>query len=156
MSPATSRHSYNDAPHSWRHIKRPRTENMNTLELTTRNILTAAGAWLQRIGAEPHAVAVVTVAPNASIGVWIPGRENVGARPIDDASVKVMEAAGPAIEFALKTLDDEARAAALEAVVAGARLQLLLMPTAGELGLRLVGNGRCVALAGLVCDPEAP
>jgi hypothetical protein len=59
----------------------------------TANAMHAAQAWLDRIGAPAGAVALVQVAPQASVGVWVPGQANVGMLPsIDDAGAELCEA----------------------------------------------------------------
>lgn len=120
-----------------------------TAPTATDNALHAAQAWLQRLGAHPTAIAVVTVAPRASVGVWTPGTEHIGTLPgIDDAGAELCEATAPVVQQVLEGLPEPVRLAALNAAHAGAhQLQLLLIPHDGAAQLRLIGGGRCAVLA---------
>lgn len=115
------------------------------------NAMHAASVWLERIGAEPSSVAVVTVAPSASVAVWTPGAERARAHAhIDDAGAELTEAVAPVVAHALQALPEAARVAALDAVVQGARLQALLFPAGGEFALRMVRGGQAVELCSIV------
>lgn len=112
---------------------------------TTENALHAAETWLARIGADPASVAVVTINPPA-VGCWQPGAENVGLKAaIDDADAELLEAVAPALHKAIEMLPESSTDAI--AAAQGARLQVLLMPAAGEIALRLVYRGGAIALA---------
>lgn len=120
------------------------------------NALHAAEAWLQRIDAAESSVAVVTIAPSASIGVWLPGAANVGTLAhIDDAGAELCEACAPIAERALALLEPEPQRAAVAAVVNGARLQLLLSPATGLIELRLTRDGNAVHLASVELRPQS-
>lgn len=115
------------------------------------NALHAAQSWLQRIGADPGSVVVVTIAPSAAVGVWAPGEPNVRRLgEIDDSASELCEAAGPAAARALELLGDAQRVAVLTAAAAGARLQLLLCPASEELELSLDNGKTSVTLTRLV------
>lgn len=113
------------------------------------NAMHAATVWLERIGAGPECAVVVTLAPRASIGVWVAGAENVGVPPLDDAGVEAMEATASLVTMALEQMIEPERVVALKAVTQGARLQMLLEPAFGSLALRLVHAGRVVELASI-------
>lgn len=124
---------------------------MQPLDPRCEAALRAGTRWLQRVGAEENAVALVTVAPRASVGIWIPGHPEAGRLGyIDDIGAELCEDVAPAVEAALEQLNASQRDAALRSAASGRRLQLLLLPTAGELSLRLVGGGQIVALVSLV------
>lgn len=120
----------------------------STAPTATDNALHAAQAWLQRLGAHPLAIAVVTIAPRASVGIWTPGAEHIGTLPdIDDAGAELCEATAPVVQQVLDDLSEPARLAALKAAHAGThRLQMLLIPCDGAAQLRLVGGGQGVVL----------
>src|SRR5437763_5702810 len=70
----------------------PKTTKGNPMTTATDDALHAAETWLDRIGADPAAVVVVTIAPAASVGVWQPGARDVGVlAKIDDAAAEVAE-----------------------------------------------------------------
>jgi|GEM_PF-6330122 len=118
----------------------------------TDNALHAAQAWLQRLGADPLAIAVVTIAPRASVGVWTPGAEHIGTLPgIDDAGAELCEATAPVVQEVLEGLPESVRLAAMKAAHAGThQLQLLLIPHDGAAQLRLIGGGEGAVLASAV------
>lgn len=119
-------------------------------------ILDAAAAWLERIEVEAGTTVVVTVAPHTAIGLWRPGFAAVWRmRRVDEAAVKVMQAAGPIVERALKGLDAVPHEAALEAVARGARLQLLLSPAMGEAAVRLDDGRTAVELVSMTIERVA-
>jgi len=103
------------------------------------NALNATASWLARIGAPADAVAVVGLVPRTSVGVWIPGRANVGVPPLDDPAIEVTEAIGPVIdELLFRRLDDPERTAVLRSIAGGAPLQALICPLDGGIVLRLI------------------
>jgi len=103
------------------------------------NALDAAASWLARINAPADAVAVVGLVPRTSVGVWIPGRANVGVPPLDDPAIEVTEAIGPIVdELLFRRLDDPERAAVLRSIAGGAPLQALLLPAEGGIAMRLL------------------
>lgn len=119
-----------------------------TAPTITDNAVHAAQAWLQRLGAHPDSVAVVTIAPRASVGVWVPGAEHVGTLPgIDDAGAELCEATAPVVQHALEGLSEAGRLAALNAAHAGTHtLRMLLIPRDGAAQLQLLGGGQCAVL----------
>ena len=123
----------------------------------TDNALHAAATWLERMGAAPTAVAVVTVHPVAGVGLWQAGWPNVRMLPeIDDSGAELCEAAAPAVRHSLADVLAPTQCAAVaDAIAGGARLQLLLIPEAGELVLRLVQEPGCVVLCALTREPHA-
>lgn len=121
--------------------------NAFTTDTTSESALGAAAIWLERNHAEPGSVAVVTLAPRASVGIWHQGREHVGVMPvIDDPGAEMCDAAGSATQAALLLMPQALRDGAIKAASQGATLQLLLEPEAGEFALRLVINGKPHAL----------
>lgn len=123
-------------------------EMMNHDSDGAANALHAAGIWLQRIGAQPTAVAVVGIAPAAFVGVWVPGKPNIGRlAEIDDQGAELCEAVAPVAELVLQRFTPVVRVQVLAAARRGAKLQMLLSPSAEELVLRLVDGERCIMLA---------
>jgi len=115
----------------------------------TDNALHAAEIWLDRINEPPTATAVVDIKP-AAVGVWVPGAANVRVLAgIDDAAVDLCEAIAPAVQEALAQLDEDQRAAVVGMFAQGARLQALLNPAAGSIGVRLIRGGQSVSIADL-------
>lgn len=124
------------------------TTNPHPDDEITRNALHAAETWLQRIGANHGAVAVVNFLPRSAVGVWTPGAANVGMLPtIDDASAELCDAAAPWLQSAMERLRDQGQhpecAAALQA---GAALRAFLVPSAREVGLVIEHDGTRVVL----------
>jgi hypothetical protein len=123
------------------------------MNMTTDNALHAAETWLERVNADPAAVAVVNVQPTAGLGVWQPGSTSVVMLPrIDDAGAELCEATAPVVQEVLERLSDDDRTAAMAGIGAGARLQALLAPAAGEISIRLIHGSQCFTLAALVRD----
>lgn len=107
-----------------------------------RNALHAASTWLQRMGAPADAAAVVTIAPRAAVGAWVPGHPNVRTlTKIDDAGAELCEAVAPIAQRALERLSASAREAVSDSIVCGSRLQTLVAPLTNELAVRLVVIG---------------
>jgi hypothetical protein len=123
--------------------------------ITMSNLLHAASTWLQRVGADESAVAVVEIAPRAAIGVWVPGQANIGMlADVDDAAREVLEACADATQLGLDKIDQAALVAAMQAVVDGARLQALVMPGVGVFAIRVVGQDKAMDL--VTYGPAAP
>lgn len=121
------------------------------------NTLHAAATWLKRLEFSADSVACVVIAPRAALGVWSPGRGSVEILPvIDDAGAELVEAAAPVVEHVLRELAIVERSGVFEAIQQGARLQLLVSPTAGEIALRLVGHGGAILVGGSVAISTPP
>lgn len=118
------------------------------------NAIHAAATWLQRLGAGTDAAAIVTTHPNASLHVWRPGAEHLATLPsIDDSGAELCEAVAPLVADALQRLDASALEAVHTALKASARLQVLLVPLAGDIMVRIVSGGATVVIATLDVDP---
>ncbi len=121
--------------------------NDTDLDHHAENALHAAQTLISRLGADHTAVVVVTIAPTASVGIWQHGNQNIGVLPsIGDAECEVCEAAAPLVQGMLDKITQAGRDAALTRVAGGARLQLLLIPSASDLALRLIANGESIVL----------
>jgi hypothetical protein len=118
--------------------------------------LHSAAQWLERMHVEADTVAVVTIAPHASIGLWRPGQPMVRRlTTIQDDAAELLESAGPLAQQALERMDEPGRVAALEAVARGARLQLLLHPVNDEAALRLDDGRNSVELVSIAVERMA-
>lgn len=117
-------------------------------DLTLANALHAAETWLERIGAAQTDVALVTIHPRAAVSVWRPGWPKVVTLldKIDDAGAELCEAVAPAVQQGLEQLKPRVRELIADVTEAGARLQALLIPSAGEFSLRLLHDGRSIVL----------
>lgn len=119
----------------------------------TANALHAAETWLARLGAEPSMVAVVNTLPTAAVGLWQRGAPNIAMLPmIDDAAAELCEAVAAAVEVGLRQLEDGGASALQAATTGQARLQTMLCPASGEIGLRLLQGDKCIELATLIRD----
>lgn len=125
----------------------------NTCSLHAANACHAAATWLERIEADADAVAVVQIAPRTTIGIWQQGRESVGVMtPLDDAGIEVLEAVAPIAQLGFEAMTEAQRVAAADAIQSGAKLQILVMPAAGEIALRLVHGQSAVVLGAVAVE----
>jgi electron transfer flavoprotein alpha/beta subunit len=116
--------------------------------LDVADALAAAAAWLQRMDAPAHAAVVVTVAPEAEIGILLPGVEAVQVRPTTDDQIEVCEAVAPIVLRALEQLADPIRQSVRTVIDSGrGKLQMLLDPAGAEIVLRLVNGQSAVRVA---------
>jgi hypothetical protein len=112
------------------------------------NAVHAARTWLSRLGAPAGAVAVVTVAPQAAVGVWAPGRASVLRVPLDDPGAELAESVAPIVEECmLRRLDESERLAAFRTIARGGKLQVMVAPALDGIVLRLLTNDGPVEIA---------
>jgi len=119
------------------------------------NALHAAEVWLQRMRVEANAIAVVTLAPRAAVGLWRPGQPMVSRLPeIDDAGADLCEAAALLAPQMFERLDPDARVAVIAKLAAGVRLQVLLAPAPEAASLRMDDMRRAVELVSVTLAPD--